>query len=64
LRYGFEFTETSAKTGEKVDELFRMVSEKIIKSIENGQFDPDTESNFGVRRGKTRRTNISIGGRV
>lgn len=44
LRYGFDFMETSAKTGDNVEELFRFVSEKVIRLIESGQFDPDTET--------------------
>jgi Ras-related protein Rab-2A len=41
---GFMFFETSAQTGEKVDELFQSVAKKIITKIESNELNPDSES--------------------
>ena len=44
------FFETSAKTAEKVGELFSMSAGQIFKKIEIGVIDPKNE-NFGVKKG-------------
>jgi Ras-related protein Rab-2A len=41
---GFMFFETSAQSGERVDELFQNVATKIITKIEDNELNPDSES--------------------
>lgn len=45
-RLGIGFVETSAKTGENVDEVFHSMSERILNKIENGEIDPNIEVNL------------------
>lgn len=32
-KYGFEFFETSAQSGDKVEEVFKLLATKIVKKI-------------------------------
>lgn len=41
---GFMFFETSAQTGQKVNELFLNVATKIITKIETNELNPDSET--------------------
>ncbi len=49
-KYGINFYETSAKTGENVEELFNNSAEEIIANIEAGYYDLEDESN-GIKTG-------------
>ena len=55
---GLTFLETSAKTGEGIEEAFRRAAEIILDKIENDEYDLSSES-CGVKIGKT--TVISLG---
>ena len=41
---GYSFFQTSAQTGEKVDELFKSVAKKIVLKIESKEINPDSET--------------------
>ena len=41
---GFAFFETSAQTGEKVEEVFKTIAKKIVGKIESKEINPDSES--------------------
>ena len=38
------FFETSAQSGEKVEEMFKIVGKKIVSKIESKEINPDSES--------------------
>lgn len=41
---GFTFFETSAQTGEKVEEVFKNIAKRIVAKIESKEINPDSES--------------------
>jgi Ras-related protein Rab-2A len=41
---GFEFFETSAQSGDKVEDVFRMLATRIVKKIETREINPDNET--------------------
>ena len=43
VKYGFEYFETSAKTGDNVDRVFESMTNKVLKAIESGSIDPTQE---------------------
>jgi len=46
-KYGMKFIETSAKTGQGVEEAFQMIAGDVMKRLmQNGQFD---DPNTGVK---------------
>ena len=49
-KYGLEFYETSAKTGENVEELFYNSAEEIAKKISQGYYDLENEA-CGIKQG-------------
>ena len=53
-KYGLEFFETSAKTGENVEEIFYNSCERISKKIEEGYYDLENEA-CGIKTGIIRR---------
>lgn len=42
-KYGFEYFETSAKTGENVDSVFETMANKVLHKIETSEIDPTQE---------------------
>ncbi|KAM3142363.1 hypothetical protein pb186bvf_005520 [Paramecium bursaria] len=50
-RNNFEYFETSAKTGENVDQVFESMARKILSKVESGEIDPTQEVN-GIKIGQ------------
>jgi Ras-related protein Rab-2A len=40
VKHGFEYFETSAKTGENVDVVFERMTAKVLGAIESSSIDP------------------------
>ena len=59
-RYGIEFYETSAKTGENVEELFKNSADEIAKNIDKGYYDLESED-CGIKQGIKKSKNTNIG---
>ena len=57
IKNGLIFMETSAKSGEGVEEIFRKTAEKIEKKMGENYYDLNSET-CGIKRGKT--NNISL----
>jgi len=51
-KYGMQFFEVSAKTGQNIEELFFNITDEIAKKIENGFYDLNDE-NCGIKLGGT-----------
>ena len=65
-KYGILFKETSAKTGENVNEILHMSAEEIAKKIEQDYYELDSED-CGIKVGKNeqvKRTQNKKGGKV
>jgi len=56
-RMGIHFLETSAKTGQNVEEAFRMVTQEIYKRIQTGEYRVDDEHWDGIKTGLGRMLN-------
>ena len=65
-KYGILFKETSAKTGDNVNEILHMSAEEIAKKIEQDYYELDSED-CGIKVGKNeqvKRTQNKKGGKV
>ena len=58
-KYGLQFYETSAKTGDNVDLIFFKSAEEIAKKIEQGYY--DLENDCGIKQGINQSRQIQIG---
>ena len=58
-KYGLEFFETSAKTGNNVEELFFSSADEIAKKIDQGYYDLENEA-CGIKEGITNRNRGDI----
>ena len=59
-KYGLLFFETSAKTGQNVNEVFQKSAEAIAKKIENNYYDLDDDS-CGIKKGNSVVRNVVLG---
>ena len=55
-KYGMQFYETSAKTGENVDTIFLNSADEIAKKIDQGYYDLENDS-CGIKQGINRQNN-------
>ena len=60
LKNGLIFLETSAKTGEGIDETFERSAKEIEKKMEENYYDLTSEI-CGIKKGKTNNINLSSG---
>ncbi|CAD8050614.1 unnamed protein product [Paramecium sonneborni] len=49
-KQGFTYFETSAKTGENVDNVFETMANQVLKKIDSGEIDP-TQEVYGIKIG-------------
>ena len=49
--YGIKWIMTSAKTGENVEEAFRLITEEIYEKLKTGEYRADDEQWDGIKRG-------------
>ncbi|CAD8212269.1 unnamed protein product [Paramecium octaurelia] len=49
-KQGFAYFETSAKTGENVDNVFETMANQVLKKIDSGEIDP-TQEVYGIKIG-------------
>ncbi|CAD8043459.1 unnamed protein product [Paramecium primaurelia] len=49
-KFGFDYFETSAKTGENVDAVFESMANKVLAKIGSGEIDP-TQEIYGIKIG-------------
>ena len=42
--HGFQYYETSAQNGHRVEEVFKTVAERIVKMIENKEINAESEA--------------------
>ncbi|CAD8084180.1 unnamed protein product [Paramecium sonneborni] len=49
-KHGFTYFETSAKTGENVNNVFESMAQTIMKRIDTGEIDPSQEI-YGIKQG-------------
>ena len=55
-KYGMQFYETSAKTGENVDSIFLNSADEIARTIDQGYYDLENDS-CGIKQGINRQNN-------
>ena len=60
-KYGLLFFETSAKSGQNVEEVFKKSAEAIAKKIEDNYYDLDNDS-CGIKKGNSQVRNVVLGG--
>ncbi|KRW98587.1 P-loop containing nucleoside triphosphate hydrolase [Pseudocohnilembus persalinus] len=64
-KYGFMFTEGSAKTGNNIEYSYSELAKKILRKIENNEIDLTNENN-GIKVGNKKKINsssmVSLGG--
>ncbi len=63
-KYGMQFYETSAKTGENVEEIFVNSADEIAKKIDQGYYDLENDT-CGIKKGINRQGNnnqVQLGG--
>ena len=62
-KYGMQFYETSAKSGENVEEIFFKSADEIAKKIDQGFYDLENEA-CGIKQGVNRqpRNQVNLGG--
>jgi len=56
---GINFVETSAKTGENVEEAFQMITQEIYNRIQSGEYKVDDEHWDGIKTGFSRNSSSS-----
>ena len=49
---GFGYYETSAQSGEGVEELFGGVGTNVLTMLEKGEIPAEAEGSYGIKRGK------------
>ena len=63
-KYGMQFYETSAKTGENVDKIFVDTADEIAKKIDQNYYDLENDT-CGIKQGISRANNnpqLKLGG--
>ena len=58
VKNGLIFMETSAKTGEGVEEIFNESAQQIVKKMEENYYDLNSEI-CGIQKGKTNKINLN-----